>query len=129
MANKAGFVTSATGGNQGEGGVYFCGALRPQPSKEGNMANQKSILQTHRGMTQDQAFEAGAASRQAEISVLLLIIQDAEVYMDRINGKLGNETELCLFCHANTHDNHGITHQAYCPILKARKILAQYGKI
>ena len=49
----------------------------------------------------------------------------AEAFLDRQNGKHGNETELCLYCHSKEIDGLGITHEEWCPIQKARKALAK----
>lgn len=46
-------------------------------------------------------------------------IEDA---MDKVNGKYGNENELCLFCHSKETNGNVIIHESNCPISFFRDI-------
>ena len=52
-------------------------------------------------------------------------LREAHDFLDRQNGKYGNETELCLYCHSKETDGFGIKHEMWCPIQKARNALAK----
>jgi len=64
--------------------------------------------------------KAGKEQARKETIPILNLAHNA---LDAINGKLGNEQELCLFCHSNLADGSGIIHRENCVILLVRKAL------
>jgi hypothetical protein len=53
-------------------------------------------------------------------------LQKAHDAMDDLNARLGSMWHLCRFCTANEYDGErGIIHDAECPVLVARLVLAK----
>ena len=56
-------------------------------------------------------------------------LKEIEAILDALNGRYGNEKELCIYCHSNKYDASGIIHEEKCPILRLRRLIWKSGNV
>jgi len=49
------------------------------------------------------------------------LLEEVEIILDSLNGRFGDERELCLYCHSNKWSSYGIIHTDKCIITRLRK--------
>ena len=72
----------------------------------------------------DQCFYDAALAEVAKLEELLQLAHDN---MDYLNGVLGTEERLCVFCGSKEADGGGIVHSKDCLIIKMRQSLRRGG--
>ena len=68
------------------------------------------------------------AADRRELEKVVRIVKLLHDELDKINGEIGSRDRFCLFCKSTKYDASGIVHYVWCPIFKARKVLAKYLK-